>query len=103
MSQFFRIHPDNPQPRLIKQAVEIVSKGGVIAMPTDSSSHASDVRMPLSSSTMYTIGAGDVVIAGVSLNIGMGIARAARKASGRCVARVVRWGCAAHHNEPKTR
>ena len=31
------IHPDNPQPRLIKQAVEIVSKGGVIAMPTDSS------------------------------------------------------------------
>ncbi|MBX4145573.1 Sua5/YciO/YrdC/YwlC family protein, partial [Ralstonia pickettii] len=37
MSQFFRIHPDNPQPRLIKQAVEIVSKGGVIAMPTDSS------------------------------------------------------------------
>ncbi|PAJ80442.1 L-threonylcarbamoyladenylate synthase [Burkholderia ubonensis] len=37
MSQFFRIHPDNPQPRLIKQAVEIVNKGGVIALPTDSS------------------------------------------------------------------
>ena len=37
MSQFFRIHPDNPQPRLIKQAADIVSKGGVIAMPTDSS------------------------------------------------------------------
>ncbi|AOI70814.1 threonylcarbamoyl-AMP synthase [Burkholderia ubonensis] len=37
MSQFFRIHPDNPQPRLIKQAVEIVNKGGVVAMPTDSS------------------------------------------------------------------
>jgi tRNA threonylcarbamoyl adenosine modification protein (Sua5/YciO/YrdC/YwlC family) len=37
MSQFFRIHPDNPQPRLVKQAADIVSKGGVIAMPTDSS------------------------------------------------------------------
>ncbi|CAM2180505.1 hypothetical protein BO443_30498 [Burkholderia orbicola] len=72
------------------------------AMPTDSSSHASDVRMPLSSSTMYTIGAGDV-IAGVSLNIGIGVARAARNAGGWRVARVVRWGCAAHHNEPKIR
>lgn len=30
MSQFFYIHPDNPQPRLINQAVEIVRKGGVI-------------------------------------------------------------------------
>jgi hypothetical protein len=28
MSQFFYIHPDNPQPRLINQAVEIVRKGG---------------------------------------------------------------------------
>ncbi|MEA3119543.1 MAG: hypothetical protein QOI13_2813 [Paraburkholderia sp.] len=37
MSQFFRIHPDNPQPRLIEQAVQIVSEGGVIALPTDSS------------------------------------------------------------------
>lgn len=37
MSQFFRIHPENQQPRLIKQAVEIVNKGGVIALPTDSS------------------------------------------------------------------
>jgi tRNA threonylcarbamoyl adenosine modification protein (Sua5/YciO/YrdC/YwlC family) len=37
MSQFFRIHPDNPQPRLINQAVQIVNDGGVIAMPTDSS------------------------------------------------------------------
>ncbi len=36
MSQFFRIHPDNPQLRLIHQAVEIVRKGGVIAYPTDS-------------------------------------------------------------------
>lgn len=36
MSQFFQIHPDNPQVRLIKQAVEIVHRGGVIAYPTDS-------------------------------------------------------------------
>jgi tRNA threonylcarbamoyl adenosine modification protein (Sua5/YciO/YrdC/YwlC family) len=37
MSQFFRIHPDNPQPRLIAQAVQIIKDGGVIALPTDSS------------------------------------------------------------------
>lgn len=36
MSQFFYIHPDNPQPRLINQAVEILKKGGVIIYPTDS-------------------------------------------------------------------
>lgn len=36
MSQFFQIHPDNPQDRLIRQAVEILCKGGVIAYPTDS-------------------------------------------------------------------
>ncbi|TCS36089.1 tRNA threonylcarbamoyl adenosine modification protein (Sua5/YciO/YrdC/YwlC family) [Paucimonas lemoignei] len=36
MSQFFQIHPDNPQLRLIKQAVQIVRAGGVIALPTDS-------------------------------------------------------------------
>ncbi len=36
MSQFFEIHPDNPQQRLIHQAVEILRKGGVIAYPTDS-------------------------------------------------------------------
>ncbi|WP_017429787.1 L-threonylcarbamoyladenylate synthase [Vreelandella jeotgali] len=36
MSQFFEIHPENPQQRLIDQAVEIVRKGGVIAYPTDS-------------------------------------------------------------------
>jgi len=35
MSQFFQIHPDNPQARLIKQAVEIINKGGVIVYPTD--------------------------------------------------------------------
>ena len=37
MAQYFEIHPDNPQLRLIKQAVEILRKGGVIAYPTDSS------------------------------------------------------------------
>ncbi len=37
MSQYFEIHPDNPQARLIKQAVEIINKGGVIIYPTDSS------------------------------------------------------------------
>jgi len=37
MSQYFEIHPDNPQNRLIKQAVEIINKGGVVIYPTDSS------------------------------------------------------------------
>lgn len=36
MSQFFHIHPDNPQLRLIKQAAQIVNSGGIIALPTDS-------------------------------------------------------------------
>lgn len=36
MSQFFSIHPDNPQTRLIQQAVQILRKGGVIVYPTDS-------------------------------------------------------------------
>lgn len=36
MSQYFSIHPDNPQPRLIKQAAQIVNSGGIIAVPTDS-------------------------------------------------------------------
>ncbi|MFT4926107.1 MAG: tRNA threonylcarbamoyl adenosine modification protein (Sua5/YciO/YrdC/YwlC family) [Phenylobacterium sp.] len=36
MSQFFYIHPDSPQKRLITQAVDIVNKGGVIVYPTDS-------------------------------------------------------------------
>ncbi|HHF0993500.1 TPA: L-threonylcarbamoyladenylate synthase [Haemophilus influenzae] len=36
MSQFFYIHPENPQARLINQAVEILQKGGVIVYPTDS-------------------------------------------------------------------
>ncbi|MFT4997450.1 MAG: tRNA threonylcarbamoyl adenosine modification protein (Sua5/YciO/YrdC/YwlC family) [Chitinophagales bacterium] len=36
MSQFFSIHPDNPQQRLVRQAVDIIKDGGVIAYPTDS-------------------------------------------------------------------
>ncbi|MBM3114436.1 L-threonylcarbamoyladenylate synthase [Jeongeupia naejangsanensis] len=36
MSQFFSIHAETPQPRLIKQAVEIIRKGGLIVYPTDS-------------------------------------------------------------------
>lgn len=36
MAQFFCIHPENPQPRLIEQAVEILRRGGLIVYPTDS-------------------------------------------------------------------
>lgn len=36
MSQFFQIHPVNPQPRLIKQAAQIIHGGGIVAVPTDS-------------------------------------------------------------------
>lgn len=36
MSQFFQIHPDNPQARLIKQAAGIIHGGGIVALPTDS-------------------------------------------------------------------
>ena len=36
MAQYFVIHPDNPQQRLINQAVDILRNGGVIAYPTDS-------------------------------------------------------------------
>ncbi len=36
MSQFFYVHPDNPQGRLMKQAAEIIKNGGVIVYPTDS-------------------------------------------------------------------
>jgi tRNA threonylcarbamoyl adenosine modification protein (Sua5/YciO/YrdC/YwlC family) len=35
MSQFFQIHPETPQVRLIKQAVEIIRGGGVVVIPTD--------------------------------------------------------------------
>jgi tRNA threonylcarbamoyl adenosine modification protein (Sua5/YciO/YrdC/YwlC family) len=37
VAQYFQIHAENPQPRLIKQAVAIVHAGGVMAYPTDSS------------------------------------------------------------------
>ncbi len=37
MSRYFAVHPSNPQPRLIRQAAEILRDGGVIAYPTDSS------------------------------------------------------------------
>jgi len=37
MAQYFEIHPENPQLRLIHRAVDIIRKGGVIAYPTDSS------------------------------------------------------------------
>lgn len=37
MAQYFEIHPETPQKRLIHQAAEVVRKGGVIAYPTDSS------------------------------------------------------------------
>lgn len=37
MSQYFEVHPDNPQPRLLKQAAQILHGGGVAAIPTDSS------------------------------------------------------------------
>jgi tRNA threonylcarbamoyl adenosine modification protein (Sua5/YciO/YrdC/YwlC family) len=36
MAQYFSVHPENPQPRLIRHAVEIIRGGGVIAYPTDS-------------------------------------------------------------------
>ena len=37
MTQYFQIHSDNPQPRLIRQAAEIIDAGGIVALPTDSS------------------------------------------------------------------
>ena len=36
MSQFFEIHPENPQARLIQQAVQIIRQSGVVVYPTDS-------------------------------------------------------------------
>ena len=36
MSQVFEIHPQNPQLRLVRQAVEVLRRGGVIIYPTDS-------------------------------------------------------------------
>jgi len=37
MAQFLQVHPDNPQPRLLKQAVQLLARGGIVAVPTDSS------------------------------------------------------------------
>jgi len=36
MAQFFAVHPEDPQPRLIRQAVQIIREGGLVAYPTDS-------------------------------------------------------------------
>ena len=37
MAQYFEVHAQNPQPRLLKQAAAILAKGGIAAVPTDSS------------------------------------------------------------------
>lgn len=37
MSQYFEVHPQSPQPRLLRQAAQILHGGGVVALPTDSS------------------------------------------------------------------
>ena len=37
MAQYFEVHPENPQPRLLKQAAALLGQGGVLAVPTDSS------------------------------------------------------------------
>jgi len=37
MAQYFEVHPDNPQPRLLKQAAALLDQGGILAVPTDSS------------------------------------------------------------------
>ena len=37
MSQYFEVHPDNPQKRLLRQAADIIREGGVVVYPTDSS------------------------------------------------------------------
>jgi tRNA threonylcarbamoyl adenosine modification protein (Sua5/YciO/YrdC/YwlC family) len=36
LAQYFQIHPDNPQPRLVHQAVELIRGGAIVAVPTDS-------------------------------------------------------------------
>ncbi|MBN9410906.1 MAG: threonylcarbamoyl-AMP synthase [Burkholderiales bacterium] len=37
MAQYFEVHPENPQQRLLKQAAALLAKGGIVAVPTDSS------------------------------------------------------------------
>lgn len=36
MTQFFQLHPQNPQARLVKQAAKVIREGGIVALPTDS-------------------------------------------------------------------
>ena len=36
MSLVLNIHPENPQSRLIKQVIDVLNRGGIIAYPTDS-------------------------------------------------------------------
>ena len=49
MPQFFSLHPEHPQPRLIRQAAEIVRGGGLVAFPTDAAyalgGHTGDARL----------------------------------------------------------
>jgi tRNA threonylcarbamoyl adenosine modification protein (Sua5/YciO/YrdC/YwlC family) len=51
LAQYFSVHPTHPQPRLIRQAAEIVGRGGLIAYPTDScyalGCHLGDARSQL--------------------------------------------------------
>lgn len=37
MAQYFEVHPQNPQARLLAQAADLLAKGGLVAVPTDSS------------------------------------------------------------------
>ncbi len=37
MAQYFSVHPDNPQRRLVHQTVDIIRQGGIVVLPTDSS------------------------------------------------------------------
>lgn len=56
MSQFFQIHPDNPQQRLLRQAADIIRDGGVVAYPTDSAyALGCDIGNKLGSDTIRTI------------------------------------------------
>lgn len=49
MAQFFQLHPEHPQPRLIRLSVEIIRRGGLIAFPTDSAyalgGHTGDAKL----------------------------------------------------------
>ena len=48
MAQYFEVHPDNPQPRLLKQAAALLHKGGVLAVPTGSGVASTSASMPCS-------------------------------------------------------